>query len=580
MNSPASGKTRARKEVVEDLTAAIIAIENELGTDPAGSLSDVKTFLQLQHNTDGTHKNTHGPHFYIDEANHANFSAAVTAAANKVLVITRSINLDANTTIPSTTSIMPVNPGIINANGFTLTINGPVVGNPMHKWLSGFSAGGFIFESRQLIDPIWTGFAEGSGLGAANSTAWSVMMNALPSANRRPMIWVSYGRYEIAGDPAILIDRSCTIFWNKAIFIQTDYSQNHVAVKINKGTTGVSLSEVTIHEPVITNGLGGAVDYARLNTSGGTAEGSGLVVKGCSGLIIHHPFIDGFRQNLYFTDEVGGDSTSLIEIHSPQLRNGLYDFYVRPGGTSVNAINVFGGAIENNAACSGANARLVLLDGRDGTQGSDGINFHGTTIQNVNAASPTKIEIKKVDSCRFSGAYYDQTAGGGADIIIDSDCNDIVFSDGEGLVLQRFVDNGVDTRFELPGMEYYTRDISAEGSFFTFTPQQSCLKVIKFTGVLAEAINIYVQKNKTQYTVYNNTTGAYSLWVYVVGGAGAGIQVLQGEAAILYCDGTDIVMVNKRMTAQADSVATTVAGIVTDFNTLLGKLRTAKLLIT
>ena len=146
VNSPASGKTRARKEVIEDLTAAVIAIENELGTDPAGSLTNVKTFLQLQHQTDGTHKSTHGPHFYIDEANYANFSAAVTAAANKVLIVARSINLDANTTIPSTTAIMPVNPGVINKNGFTLTINSAPVGNPMHQWLSGFAAGEVTFS--------------------------------------------------------------------------------------------------------------------------------------------------------------------------------------------------------------------------------------------------------------------------------------------------------------------------------------------------------------------------------------------------------------------------------------------------
>src|SRR3990172_11574497 len=145
VNSPNVGKTRARKEPIEDITAAVIAIENELGTDPAGTLSDVKTYLQTQHQTDGTHKSTHGPHVYIDEANYANFSTAVAAAPNKTLVVGRSINLDANTTIAASTSLMPVNPGLINANGFTLTINGSVVGDPKHPWLSGFAAGGVTF---------------------------------------------------------------------------------------------------------------------------------------------------------------------------------------------------------------------------------------------------------------------------------------------------------------------------------------------------------------------------------------------------------------------------------------------------
>src|SRR3990172_1634625 len=144
VNSPAVGKTKARKEPIEDLTNAVIKIETALGTDPAGSLTDVKTFLQTQHQTDGTHKNTHGPHKWLDEQDYANFTAAVAAAPNKTLVIARSISLDANTVIPASVSIMPVNPGVIVSNGYTLTINGPVVGNPMHQWLSGFAAAEII----------------------------------------------------------------------------------------------------------------------------------------------------------------------------------------------------------------------------------------------------------------------------------------------------------------------------------------------------------------------------------------------------------------------------------------------------
>lgn len=45
----------ARSDVPNDLAAAIIAIQTELGTDPAGSLTDVKTNLQTEHAADGTH---------------------------------------------------------------------------------------------------------------------------------------------------------------------------------------------------------------------------------------------------------------------------------------------------------------------------------------------------------------------------------------------------------------------------------------------------------------------------------------------------------------------------------------------
>ena len=49
--------TTARADVPNDLAAAIIAVQTELGTDPAGSMTNVKTFLQTEHSADGTHAN-------------------------------------------------------------------------------------------------------------------------------------------------------------------------------------------------------------------------------------------------------------------------------------------------------------------------------------------------------------------------------------------------------------------------------------------------------------------------------------------------------------------------------------------
>lgn len=48
--------TTARADVPNDLAAAVIAVQTELGTDPAGSMTDIKTYLQTEHNTNGTHK--------------------------------------------------------------------------------------------------------------------------------------------------------------------------------------------------------------------------------------------------------------------------------------------------------------------------------------------------------------------------------------------------------------------------------------------------------------------------------------------------------------------------------------------
>ena len=55
VNSPSGSKTKARAEVPNDLGAAVVAVQTELGTDPAGTLTDVKTYLQTEHETDGSH---------------------------------------------------------------------------------------------------------------------------------------------------------------------------------------------------------------------------------------------------------------------------------------------------------------------------------------------------------------------------------------------------------------------------------------------------------------------------------------------------------------------------------------------
>lgn len=49
------GSTKARAACINDAVAAVIAVETALGTNPQGSKTDVKTLLQVEHNTDGTH---------------------------------------------------------------------------------------------------------------------------------------------------------------------------------------------------------------------------------------------------------------------------------------------------------------------------------------------------------------------------------------------------------------------------------------------------------------------------------------------------------------------------------------------
>lgn len=171
VNAPAAGKTKARKEVVEDLTAAVLALQAELGTDPAGTLATVKAFLQTHHQTDGTHKNTHGPHKWLDEQDYANFTAAVAAAPGHTLIVSRSINLDANTTVPATVHLVMIDAGVINKNGFTLTINGPFEA-PLKQVFSGFVAGDVTFGNFVDVVADWFGNS-----AAAIQSAYSAVID-------------------------------------------------------------------------------------------------------------------------------------------------------------------------------------------------------------------------------------------------------------------------------------------------------------------------------------------------------------------------------------------------------------------
>lgn len=61
----------------------------------------------------------------------------------------------------------------------------------------------------------------------------------------------------------------------------------------------------------------------------------------------------------------------------------------------------------------------------------------------------------------------------------------------------------------------------------------------RFTGTLTADISVVVPATTQQYWVDNETSGAFTLSVVSVA-AGAHVDVAQGERAILYCDGTDI----------------------------------------
>jgi len=96
VNSPNAGKTKARAEVPNDMGAAIVAIQTELGTDPAGSLTDVKTFLQTEHGADGTHSVDVA--FVMTDQTNANHLHDKTTGGGLIREVSRSLFAWASTT--------------------------------------------------------------------------------------------------------------------------------------------------------------------------------------------------------------------------------------------------------------------------------------------------------------------------------------------------------------------------------------------------------------------------------------------------------------------------------------------------
>lgn len=79
----------------------------------------------------------------------------------------------------------------------------------------------------------------------------------------------------------------------------------------------------------------------------------------------------------------------------------------------------------------------------------------------------------------------------------------------------------------------------------TLSTAEALNTILEFTGALTGSINVIVPTTVRQWTIFNNTSGAFTLTVKT--SSGTGITVGQGKRAILYSDGTNVV----RVTADA-----------------------------
>lgn len=78
----------------------------------------------------------------------------------------------------------------------------------------------------------------------------------------------------------------------------------------------------------------------------------------------------------------------------------------------------------------------------------------------------------------------------------------------------------------------------------TLTVAESENDIIEFTGALLANINIYVPAIQKQWTIFNNTSGAFTLTVKVNSSpVDTGVTIGQGTRAIIYCNASNVVRV-------------------------------------
>ena len=102
--------------------------------------------------------------------------------------------------------------------------------------------------------------------------------------------------------------------------------------------------------------------------------------------------------------------------------------------------------------------------------------------------------------------------------------------------------------------------------------------VLEFTGTLTGNINVFTDAAETKYTVFNNTSGAFSLTFAPTGGSG--VTLTQGQKTLVYTDGTTMVDVLSDQVRDSDIGSTVQAydakldnvsnAAVTDGNFLVG----------
>ena len=125
-----------------------------------------------------------------------------------------------------------------------------------------------------------------------------------------------------------------------------------------------------------------------------------------------------------------------------------------------------------------------------------------------------------------------QTIDGSGSLSFQPDESAIIVSDGTNYNTIGFGQSAIFA------FDYTVIDVPGSGDY-TLTGSELNRVAYRFTGALTGDRPIIVPATVQQYWVDNQTTGAYTLTIEPSGGW-TDVIVAQGERAILYCDGTDV----------------------------------------
>lgn len=118
-----------------------------------------------------------------------------------------------------------------------------------------------------------------------------------------------------------------------------------------------------------------------------------------------------------------------------------------------------------------------------------------------------------------------------------------------------------------------TVTINTTGGDVTLSDAQELVMIIRLTGTLASALNVVFTGRGGFWVISNETTGAHAVTCKLTGETGE--IIVQGTRQLVYCDGTDIRLVNKPLAVVpeldvAAATTTNVLGAASDYVRITG----------